>query len=131
MQRINTATLALRLGAAATLGACLLLAVHYFGKPLPSLGVLLASATFPALLSLAVFVNTDRSLRSSQMAFMQAVVLGLMAKLFVSMAWVGLLAWLTPVSRLQLAFVYLGAFLVYTTLEVHALLNNLRAEKTS
>lgn len=123
--------MALRLGAVAALATGVLLAIDTWVRPLPDLGWLVASGLLPGMLSWLVFVNTSRSQNRSNLAFMNAVVAGLMAKLLLSLVWIGLVAGLTEVPRLQLGLAYLVPFLIYTALEVHALMNNLQAETAS
>jgi hypothetical protein len=131
MQKTGARTMALRLGAVAALATGVLLAIDTWARPLPYLGWLVASSLLPGMLSWLVFVNTSRNQNRSNLAFMNAVVAGLMAKLLLSLVWIGLVAGLTEVPRLQLGLAYLVPFLIYTALEVHALMNNLQAQTAS
>lgn len=131
MKKIDGRGMGLRMGGVAVLVGGVLLGIDAWARPLPHLGWLLASGWLPGLLSWLVFMNTNRNQKRSNLAFMNAVTAGLMAKLLLSLGWVGLVGWLTEVPRLQLGMAYLMPFLLYTALEVQGLLNNLRAETAS
>jgi len=113
------------------IGVAVLLGVHTWLQAVPYVWVHAGSLLLVFLLSIGTFYQTDRSLRGSHMAFMSAVVGGMMLKMFFSLVYIGMTAAFTVVPPLALAMVYMSAFLLFTALEVHALLNNLRLQNSS